>query len=208
MSPAQLGMNPRDGSPRSRKPQRGFSLRVAVPSSGTHRPPASSAHQQGVGALDGQLQIFGCVAVGLPARCALALIPAGAHLFELPSKIGLPPEQYMTVQSVYRGWAVRHRLHRRPAADAGAYGCRTRRYGRHAAFPVCRACTAATLAVFFAFTYPMNVVTANWTVTPPDFEAARRQWEYSHAFNAVLMLVAFAALALSVLTSRPSLKAA
>jgi hypothetical protein len=69
-------------------------------------------------------------------------------------------------------------------------------------------CTAATLAVFFAFTYPMNVVTANWTVTPPDFEVARRQWEYSHAFNAVLMLVAFAALALSVLTSRPSLKAA
>jgi hypothetical protein len=140
---------------------------------------------------------------------ALALVPAGAHLFELPNKIGLPPEQYMTVQSVYRGWALfgiavigallltlAHTIAVR--ADTSAM-----LLSLSAAL-----CVAATLAVFFAFTYPMNVLTANWTVTPPDFEAVRRQWEYSHALNAVLMLAAFAALTLSVLTSRPNLKAA
>jgi hypothetical protein len=37
---------------------------------------------------------------------ALALVPAGAHLFELPNKIGLPQDQYFTVQQIYRGWAL------------------------------------------------------------------------------------------------------
>ena len=37
---------------------------------------------------------------------ALALIPAGAHFFELPHKIGMTQEQYFTVQSIYRGWSL------------------------------------------------------------------------------------------------------
>jgi hypothetical protein len=37
---------------------------------------------------------------------ALALVPGGAHLFELPNKIGLPREGYFTVQGIYRGWAL------------------------------------------------------------------------------------------------------
>ena len=46
----------------------------------------------------------------------------------------------------------------------------------------------------------MNVATNNWTITPQDFEAVRRQWEYSHAINAVLTLVAFVTITLSALT--------
>src|SRR5688500_17069659 len=37
---------------------------------------------------------------------ALALVPAGAHLFELPNKIGLDQEAYFIVQNIYRGWAL------------------------------------------------------------------------------------------------------
>ena len=37
---------------------------------------------------------------------ALALVPAGAHLFELPNKIGLSQDRYFIVQSIYRGWAL------------------------------------------------------------------------------------------------------
>lgn len=37
---------------------------------------------------------------------ALALVPAGAHFFELPNKIRLSQEQYFTVQGIYRGWAL------------------------------------------------------------------------------------------------------
>jgi hypothetical protein len=34
---------------------------------------------------------------------ALALVPAGAHVFALPNKIGLPQEEYFVVQGIYRG---------------------------------------------------------------------------------------------------------
>jgi len=37
---------------------------------------------------------------------ALALVPTGVHLFELPNKISLSEEQYFTVQGIYRGWAL------------------------------------------------------------------------------------------------------
>lgn len=37
---------------------------------------------------------------------ALALAPALAHLLELPNKIGLSREDYLTVQQIYRGWAL------------------------------------------------------------------------------------------------------
>jgi hypothetical protein len=37
---------------------------------------------------------------------APALVPVGAHLFELPNKIGLSEEHYFLVQSIYRGWAL------------------------------------------------------------------------------------------------------
>jgi hypothetical protein len=44
------------------------------------------------------------------------------------------------------------------------------------------------------FTYPINRATDNWTVLPEAFEVARRQWEYSHAVNAVLTFAGFVAI--------------
>jgi hypothetical protein len=35
---------------------------------------------------------------------ALALAPAMTHLLELPNKINLSCEDYLTVQQIYRGW--------------------------------------------------------------------------------------------------------
>src|SRR5215472_9138612 len=37
---------------------------------------------------------------------AIAFVPAGGHLFELPNKIGLSEEHYFVAQSIYRGWAL------------------------------------------------------------------------------------------------------
>jgi hypothetical protein len=37
---------------------------------------------------------------------SLALTPAFAHLLELPNKINLSREDYLTVQQNYRGWAL------------------------------------------------------------------------------------------------------
>jgi len=46
------------------------------------------------------LQVFAVVLT------ALAFAPSGAHLFELPHKIGLSQQDYFVVQSIYRGWAL------------------------------------------------------------------------------------------------------
>ena len=35
---------------------------------------------------------------------AVALMPAAAHVLELPNKLPLPREAYLTVQQIYRGW--------------------------------------------------------------------------------------------------------
>jgi hypothetical protein len=61
---------------------------------------------------------------------------------------------------------------------------------------------AATLAIFFIWTYPANQATVNWTAVPANWEMLRRQWEFSHAVNAVVMFAAFCCVALAVLTQR------
>jgi hypothetical protein len=36
----------------------------------------------------------------------------------------------------------------------------------------------ANLVIFYFFTYPVNVETANWTVMPDNWEVLRGQWSY------------------------------
>jgi len=135
---------------------------------------------------------------------ALALVPTGAHLAELANKLGLPVANYMTVQTLYRGWAlfgivvfgalISTALHTYLVrANQAAF-----RWSAMAFF-----CVAGTQVIFWQFTYPMNVLTENWTVMPPDPDAARAQWESSHAASACLNLAALVAVVMSVLTSRP-----
>jgi hypothetical protein len=110
--------------------------------------------------------------------------------------------EYMTVQKIYAGWsffgiafiaALLITLMHTFMVRSGRTGFSL----SLAAF----LCLATTQGIFWLFTYPMNVASNNWTVTPADFEAARRQWEYSHAVNAVLTFVAFVAITLSVLAT-------
>ncbi len=134
---------------------------------------------------------------------ALALVPGGAHLFELPNKIGLDQDAYFTVQGIYRGWA----LFGIALFGALAANLALAVLVRHERGPFLLAglaflCIAATLAIFFTWTFPTNQATENWTVQPENWEALRMQWEYSHAVNAVITLVALCAVTLSVLAYR------
>jgi hypothetical protein len=36
---------------------------------------------------------------------AVSMAPGWAHLLELPNKLGLSKDEYLTVQQIYRGWA-------------------------------------------------------------------------------------------------------
>jgi hypothetical protein len=136
---------------------------------------------------------------------ALALIPAGAHFFELPNKIGLPQDQYFIVQNIYRGWAL-FAVVLFPALGATlALTIALRQQG--SAYWLALAgflCIATNVVIFFAFTYPANVATSNWTVVPANWEMLRTRWEVSHAVNAVVMFAALCLLTLSVLATRPA----
>jgi hypothetical protein len=134
---------------------------------------------------------------------ALALVPGGAHLFAIANKISLAAEQYFIVQNIYRGWSLFGAV--LIAALVANLLLAIMLRGRGRAFMlalVASLCIALTLVIFFTWTYPANQATNNWTTIPADWEYLRRQWEYSHAANALVTFVAFCAVTLSVLTAR------
>jgi len=125
----------------------------------------------------------------------LAMLPAAAHLLELPNKIKLSGKEYLTAQQLYRGWALAgivvaaallstlvllFMLRDWPTAFALAW--------------VAFLCIAGTQIVFWTLTYPVNRMTGNWTFLPGDWPELRKRWEYSHAASAILNLIALVAL--------------
>ena len=136
---------------------------------------------------------------------ALALAPAAAHLLELPNKIGLSREEYLTVQQIYSGWWLLGIAVLGALLSSLALALATRRRRREFVPALIGfLCLAGTQAVFWTFTYPANEQTANWTMLPGHWRARRMQWEYSHAASAVLNLAAFIAIACSVLSAHGS----
>jgi hypothetical protein len=131
---------------------------------------------------------------------ALALGPALAHLLELPNKIGLPREDYLTVQQIYRGWALLGIVVFGALLSTLALAVAARKRRREfVPALVAFLCIAGTQVIFWSFTFPANRETANWTVLPAHWEVLRTQWEYSHAASAVLNLGALAALIVALL---------
>jgi hypothetical protein len=131
---------------------------------------------------------------------ALALVPAAAHVIELPNKLPMPREDYLTVQRVYRGWqfagfvvvgALIATLWLALVADGNARG------------PAIIAFLAilATQVVFWGFTFPVNRRTRNWTAVPDDWERLRDRWEISHAAGAMLNFIALVCVAVAVARS-------
>ena len=158
---------------------------------------------------------------------ALVLAAGLARLFVLPVKMALPAVAYLTVQGVYSGWellgiAVAGALlalatlawQLRPRSAGWSFLKSSRRsrsqsarLGRPRAFALTLLALVAIIAdkaVVWSFAHPVNQATGNWTFLPDNWVALRAQWEYAHASGAVLDLLAFMALVLSVLvTERP-----
>jgi hypothetical protein len=129
---------------------------------------------------------------------ALALAPALAHLLELPNKIGLSREEYLTVQQIYRGWALLGIVILGALVSTLVLAILLRGRPGFALALTAFLCIVGTQAVFWTFTFPTNQETMNWTVLPDHWAALRTQWEYSHATSAVLNLLALIALILSI----------
>ena len=134
---------------------------------------------------------------------ALALAPAMAHLLELPNKIGLSRDEYLVVQQIYRGWALLGFVVVLALASTLALAVRVRRRpGEFGPALTAFLSILGTQVLFWTFTFPANEQTANWTMLPDNWEALRRQWEYSHATAAILNLVALIGVIISVLSGR------
>jgi hypothetical protein len=154
---------------------------------------------------DGVLSTAGCVMTLKVLQflalvlVALALIPAGAHFFELPNKIGLAQDQYFIVQGIYRGWALFGIVLFGALATTLALTIVLRHDPAYWFALAAFLCIAATLVIFFVWTYPANVATSNWTAVPANREDLRRHWEYAHAANAVLTFAALCLLVISII---------
>jgi hypothetical protein len=131
---------------------------------------------------------------------ALVLAPALAHLLELPNKIGLSREEYLVVQQIYNGWQLLGIVIYGALLSTLALTIMVRHQPRVFALTLAAfLCLLAAHVLFWIFTFPANKETLYWTALPENWMALRAQWEYSHAAGAVLNLVAFVMLVLSVL---------
>jgi hypothetical protein len=138
---------------------------------------------------------------------ALALTPALAHVLELPNKIRLPREQYLTVQQLYRGWSRLGIIVIAALVSTLVLTFMVREHDQEFAWALAAfACIALTQVVFWAFTFPVNRKTHNWTRLPDDWGSLRLRWEYSHATSAVLNLLALVSLIASVLSAVPNVR--
>jgi hypothetical protein len=136
---------------------------------------------------------------------AVALGAALAHLLELPNKIRLPVDEYFIVQGIYRGWnRLGLVLFVQLLSILTLIALSSRKSGVFWSAVLALLCLMGAQALFWLYTFPANVATANWTVVPQDWEQLRRQWEFSHAAGALLQLGAMIALIIaSIGRARP-----
>jgi len=134
---------------------------------------------------------------------ALTLVPAGAHLASLLNKIDLAQTDYFIAQTIYRGWA----LFGIALIGAVLANLALAILVRAQTWPfllvvINLACLLIMLVIFFAFNYPANQATNNWTVIPTNWQQLRWQWEIAHATNAVIAFTGFCTLTWSLLLTR------
>jgi hypothetical protein len=132
---------------------------------------------------------------------ALALCPYVAHLMAFPNKMEMNKEEYFIAQQIYSGWSYSSILIFLSLLSTIVLSILARNHDRVLRFSLGAAfCIGMSMMVFFVFTFPANQMTNNWTMQPQSWEDLRIQWEYSHAFNAVLYMAAEALLIMSVLS--------
>jgi hypothetical protein len=133
---------------------------------------------------------------------AITLIPLAAHVFEMSAKMKLGRDAYFVVQGLYRGWAyfgiAMAGSLLASLANAALPGDRRDRFlSLFAALMM-----AASLGIFFAYVYPANRITQNWTSIPANWKNWRYQWEWGHVVSAVCAFLAFLALAWLAVTKK------
>jgi hypothetical protein len=138
------------------------------------------------------------------AFTAIALMLAGAHVFEMSGNLRLASSAYLTMQSVHHGWVL---FAVAMLFASSAIGLHTFLVSRNTASYgwswVALVGVGAAQIVFWTIAYPVNVATEGWTALPVDFDTARRQWEHALAAAGVLIFAGLLALVRAIEESRP-----
>lgn len=129
----------------------------------------------------------------------LYMVPSMAHVLEYRHKIALSPHQYLTVQQLYAGWAWAG------AFMIGAFVAvliwvYLAVWKRGAVLPplIVLSCLIAEQIAFWAFVFPANRQTSNWTALPGNWAMLRSGWENGHLVGGLLVLTAFLVLCASM----------
>jgi multisubunit Na+/H+ antiporter MnhB subunit len=134
---------------------------------------------------------------------AMALGGALAHAFELPNKIDLPQNEYFIVQKAYRGWnQLAYVLIVELIAMITVAMLYRHDPGVRLFTVLAIICLVGAQVLFWAFTYPANVATKNWTVVPDNWHELRHKWEYSHFAGAWFQLTAMGLLIAAALVRK------
>ncbi|MGZ3341547.1 MAG: DUF1772 domain-containing protein [Reyranella sp.] len=143
--------------------------------------------------------------IALLASAAM-LGPALAHAFELPAIMKLPRDEYFIVQQVYRGWSNFSLLLVVVQLISLVTTAYLERRERRVLLPTVLAIlfVLGAQVLFWAYSHPANVATANWTMPTDDWVGLRRVWEYSSVARAGLQALAMTALIIAVVSRLPS----
>jgi len=121
---------------------------------------------------------------------ALTLAPLMAHLLELPNKMPLSRDAYLTVQSIYSGWNMLGIIEVATVVFSTILFILTIKNERPLRFIFFTIiCFDLALILFFSFTYPANRETDNLTILPDNWQQLRNVWESSHAARAALYII-------------------
>ncbi len=128
----------------------------------------------------------------------LALVPAMAHVLELPNKLPMSREEYLTVQRLYRGWNRAGYIVIAALVTTLLLALFADDRGRGPAL-LAFCAILGTQIVFWQYTFPVNRITQNWTLAPENWRRLRDRWEISHAVSAVLNFLAVVSVAAALL---------
>ena len=131
---------------------------------------------------------------------ALALVPAAAHVLELPNKLPMPREEYLTVQRMYRGWNFSGYVVG-AALVATLWLAIVSEGDARVPAVIAFLSILATQVVFWGFTFPVDQRTQDWTTAPDDWKRLRDRWEISHAASALLNFTALVCVGMAIASS-------
>jgi hypothetical protein len=122
---------------------------------------------------------------------AFSLVLPVNDLLELPRKIRLSKDDYETAQYIGQGWSWLEFVRFGSILAISILLFYERENGRLYRPALGAFVGQLLMTIIFIFTLPVTVNTRSWTYFPDNWVQLRQQWEYLHAADAIIGIIAF-----------------